>query len=220
MPIYIIATPIGNLGDITLRALEALKEIDLLLCEDTRVTKKLLSHYGISVRLKSVHQHTQEAEIRRLLLGFGADAKIGYVCDAGTPGFSDPGGRLVNIAGKLGFEIIPLPGPSALSALLSVCHFSVLPLEVFGFAPHKKGRQKFLGYIINREGASMFCESPYRILKTLEYLVLKAPERQAVVGRELTKKFESVYRGTIQEVLEQIRKDPIKGEYSVLIGPI
>lgn len=213
--LYIVATPIGNLGDITIRALEILKGVDVIICEDTRHTKKLLSYYNISKPLSSVHQHSGEDRMRNLLEQSG---KMAYVSDAGTPGISDPGGKLVALAQEMDISVVPIPGPSAIVTALSA---SGLPTDKFlflGFMPHK-GRQKVFDQIVASSLTVSFYESPHRILKTLEQLTKELDDtRVVVVGRELTKKFETMYRGTAQEVFEQVSEKP-KGEFVVVISP-
>ncbi len=219
MPVYIFASPLGNLEDISLRALSTLKELDVLLCEDTRVSSKLLARYAVKVPMKSVHEHTDEDAIRHILSGYSPDKHIGYITDAGTPGLADPGGKVISACMALGMQVIPLPGPSSFSTLVSVCHFPIHPIEVHGFAPTKKGRKTFLEHIVERDESSFFCESPHRIMKTMEYLAEHAPHRYAVVGKELTKQFEKVYNGEIGDIYARMKVDVIKGEFSIILGP-
>jgi 16S rRNA (cytidine1402-2'-O)-methyltransferase len=213
--LYIVATPIGNLGDISFRALEVLKGVDFIICEDTRHTKRLLDHYEISKPLVSLHQHSDEGKIKAVLEREGDCA---YVSDAGTPGISDPGGKVVESAVALGMTVVPIPGASAVIAALSA---SGLPTDKFmfmGFMPHK-GRQKVFDAIVESPVTVALYESPHRILKTLEQLTHELSEnRQVVVARELTKKFETIYRGNAQEVFEAVQEKP-KGEFVVIIGP-
>ncbi|NCP17460.1 16S rRNA (cytidine(1402)-2'-O)-methyltransferase [Candidatus Kuenenbacteria bacterium CG_4_9_14_3_um_filter_39_14] len=219
--LYIVATPIGNLKDITLRALEVLREVDIILCEDTRVTIKLLNHYQVTgKRLISYHHHTSDEKMA-VLVGLIKDNKVALVTDAGTPGISDPGGKIINELHDKA-EIIALPGPSALTAALSV---SGLPTDKFlflGFAPHKKGRNKFLREVMESSRTVAIYESPHRIIKCLEQILELEKElnkkKQFVVCRELTKKFETIYRGTIGEVLEAVKNDPVRGEYAVVVN--
>ncbi len=212
--LYIVATPIGNLQDITLRALEILKSVDVILCEDTRHTRQLTDHFGIEKKLISLHQHSSDEKIKAMLSQF---ENIAYVSDAGTPGISDPGGKLVEAAVNLGIEVVPIPGPSAIATALSV---SGLPTDKFlfmGFMPHK-GRTKIMESIRDSKVTICFYESPHRILKTLEQLKDYLDEnRKVVVGRELTKKFETIYRGNISEVFEQVKK-MFKGEFVVIVS--
>ena len=224
MPIlYIVATPIGNLEDLTFRALKILKEVDLILCEDTRVTKKLLEHYGIKTPVLSYHQHSKLTKIDYILELLKEGKNLALVSDAGTPGISDPGNKLINeIVEKVEMvEIVPIPGPSAVTAAASISGFPMDKFLFLGFPPKKRKRKKFFEEVINSKYSVIFYESPYRILKTLKELQLEAKtytlEPKIVVCRELTKKFETIYRGKIEEVIEKIEKDKIKGEFVVIV---
>lgn len=214
--LYIIATPIGNLEDFSLRGLRILKEVDLILCEDTRTTKKLLAHYQISQPTISYHQHSRLTKIKYILEQLKQDKDLALVSEAGTPGISDPGTKLINYLVDYlpNLKIIPIPGPSALIAALSI---SGLPSNKFiflGFPPTKKKRKKFFQEVARAKYTVVFYESPHRIIRTLEEL---NPELEIVVCRELTKKFETIYRGTIEEVIEQIKKGQTKGEFVVIV---
>ncbi len=218
---YIVATPIGNLEDITFRALETLKQVDLILCEDTRVSRHLLDHYNISTKVMSYHQHSGASKINLVLDKIKSGLNIALITDAGTPGISDPGNMLVaEILKSLGSEceIIPMPGPSAVITALSV---SGLPTDKFlflGFIPHKKGRETLFKRITGSEETIVFYESTHRIMKTLNSLSeVLSEDRRVVICRELTKKFETIYRGSINEVLEKIKNDTIKGEFVVIV---
>lgn len=226
MKLYIVATPLGNLGDITLRALETLKAVPLIACEDTRVSQKLLSHYDIKTKTVSYHQHSSTGKVDFLLDKLAEVGEMAIITDAGTPGISDPGNLLVEAAvKKFGeqCEIIPIPGPSAIISLLSV---SGLPTDRFlflGFMPHKKGKETMIKRIIDSEETVIFYESTHRIIKTLEKMSeLMMPggaitNRRIVIGRELTKKFETIYRGNLQQILEKLKADVTKGEFVVVI---
>jgi len=219
--LYIVATPIGNLEDITFRAVETLKRVDLILCEDTRVTQKLLSHYEIKTPTLSYHQHSKLNKIEHILELLGEDKCLALVSDAGTPGISDPGSKLVQKVIELlgdSVKIVPIPGPSAVTALASISGFSVDRFLFLGFPPIKNKRKKFFEEIISSSYPVIFYESPYRIIKTLRELSSLVGERKIVVCRELTKKFETIYRGNIVEVIEKIEKDKIKGEFTVIIN--
>lgn len=217
--LYIVATPIGNLEDITLRAIRALKEVELILCEDTRVTKVLLEHFDIKTPLLSYHQHSQSDKINYILESL-KEKNIALVTDSGTPGISDPGNKLIeevlkNFKDEI--KIIPIPGSSALTAIASVSGFPTDKFLFLGFPPAKNKRKKFFDRAINSEVPVIFYESSYRILKSLGELGDLNQNLKIVVGRELTKKFETIYRGEIKEVIENIKKDPIKGEFVVVI---
>ncbi len=225
MKLYVVATPLGNLGDITLRALEILKSVPLIACEDTRVSQKLLSHYNIKTKTISYHQHSSISKVDFLLNKLVEVKEMAIITDAGTPGISDPGNLLIEaIIKKFGdkCEIIPIPGPSAIVTILSV---SGLPTDKFlflGFLPNKKGKETILKRIINSEETVVFYESTHRIIKTLEKILEMMPlgaenKRRTVIGRELTKKFETIYRGNIKQVLEKLKSDITKGEFVVVI---
>lgn len=215
--LYVVATPIGNLKDITLRALEILKEIDFIACEDTRRTKKLLDHYKIKKFLVSYHQHTRIQKINYIINQIKQGKSCALVSDSGTPAISDPGRILVSKAYKAGIKVIPIPGPSALITALSISGFKTDRFLFLGFPPNKKGRRKFFEQIKKSRYTVIFYESPYRILKTLKELEEIIEEREIVVCRELTKMFETVYRRDFKEVISQIEKDKIKGEFVVVV---
>lgn len=219
--LYIIATPIGNLEDITLRALRILKEVDLILCEDTRKTRVLMDKYKIDRPLLSYHQHSKLQKIEQITEFLKNGKNLALVSDAGTPGISDPGGKLINyLTGQLiNLQVIPIPGPSALTAAASI---SGLPTDKFlflGFPPHKKGRNKFFQKIAKTDETVIFYESTYRILKSLNELkAAVGGDRQIVVCRELTKMFETTYRGNISEVIEKLQFDIVKGEFVIVVN--
>ncbi|MFZ5365621.1 MAG: 16S rRNA (cytidine(1402)-2'-O)-methyltransferase [Patescibacteria group bacterium] len=216
--LYIVATPIGNLKDITFRAVEILKEVNLIVCEDTRQTKKLLDHYQIKKPLLSFHQHSSDQKISDLMNRIKGGASIAYVSDAGTPNVSDPGGKLVEAAFKEGIKAIPIPGPSALTALVSVSGFKMDEFCFLGFIPHKKGRQKTYLKIKESKTPIVFYESSHRIKKTLKDLSELVPDREMIVGRELTKMFETLYRGEVTYLNSIFEKeDKVKGELAVII---
>lgn len=223
--LYIVATPIGNLKDITLRAIETLKEVDLILCEDTRQTVKLLNHYSISKPLVSYFQHSKISKIDYIVDQLKKGKELALVTDSGTPGISDPGGKLVEIITTQlpSCQIIPIPGPSALIAALSISGFPTDKFIFMGFPPAKKGRQKFFKKVIEAEYTVVFYESPHRILKTLEQLKntfhVPCSMLHVVVCRELTKKFETIYRGNVEEIITRLNeKNQLKGEFVVMIN--
>lgn len=219
MKLYIVATPIGNLKDITLRALEALKEADLILCEDTRHTLKLLNHFEIKKPLLSYHQHSQLQKIEQIIQLLREGKTLTLVSDAGTPGICDPGNKLIeSILEKLPeTQIISIPGPSALAAILSVAGIEIDRFLFLGFLPIKKHRSDFLRQIIESSYPVVFYESPYKILKTLKEIEKLQPNLKIIVAKELTKMFEKIYRGGLQGVINQIEKDKPRGEYAVII---
>jgi len=216
--LYIVATPIGNLKDITFRAIETLKEVDLIVCEDTRQTRKLLNHYKIKKPVLSYHQHSSEKKIEDLMNRIQKGESIAYVSDAGTPNISDPGGKLVEFAFKQGIKTIPIPGPSALTTLISVSGIRMDEFCFFGFIPHKKGRQKFYKKIKESKIPIVFFESSHRIKRTLRDLSELIPQRQMIIGRELTKMFETIYQGEISVLHKEFEaQEKVKGELAVIV---
>ncbi len=234
--LYIVATPIGNLEDISMRALRILGEVDFILCEDTRVSKKLLNHYHIKTPTISYHQHSGQQKVDYILDSLDKGKNLAYVSDAGTPGISDPGGKLIQVVTeKFGedIKIESVPGPSAVTAALSISGIPTDKFVFMGFLPHKKGRQTFLQKIIDSEYPVVVYESKYRIIKLLEELEIlnkkikkrnkeikenimcgkikrkeseekKKPMTSIVVCRELSKMHETVYRGEIKYIKERI----------------
>ncbi len=213
--LFIVATPIGNLGDFTFRALETLKEVNYILCEDTRVTRKLLDRYKIDAKTISYHQHSTDKkvnEIKKLLAG-GND--LALVTDAGTPGISDPGNLLISKLTDV--EIVPVPGVSAVVTALSISGFPTDKFLFLGFPPHKKARNKYFRELAEVKFTVAFYESNHRIKKCLgELAEVLDKNRQICICRELTKKFETIYRGNIEEILEQ--KISEKGEFVVVVS--
>lgn len=219
--LFIVATPIGNLEDLSMRALRILKEVDFILCEDTRVTKKLLNHYDIKKPLLSYHQHSRLKKVNYILELLKQGKNLALVSDAGTPGISDPGNLLVDEAIKRLREkvkIIPIPGSSAVTASASVSGFPMNKFLFLGFPPTKRKRKKFFQEVVKSKYPVIFYESPYRIIKTLKELSSFISDREVVVCRELTKKFETIYRGKIEEVIKKIEKGEIKGEFVVIVN--
>ncbi len=222
---YIIATPIGNLEDITFRAVRILGEVDLILCEDTRVTKKLLQKYEIDTQTMSYHQHSKISKIDKIFDLIKEGKEIALVSDAGTPSISDPGSFLVSkIREEFGDEIkiIPIPGASALISALSASGLIADQFVFLGFLPHKKGRETLFKEITETKRTVAFYESPHRIIKTINSLKEHFGEnskRKIVVARELTKMFEEIVSGSTHELLEYFEKNPdkIRGEFVVLV---
>ncbi len=217
--LFIVATPIGNLDDMTIRAVETLKSVDYILCEDTRVTRHLLDHFAISTPVKSYHQHSGERVILEIQTLLESGKRVALVTDAGTPGISDPGNVLVNyiVEHTKDIVVVPIPGPSAVIAALSISGFPTDKFLFLGFPPHKNKRQKFFQEVAASEHTVVFYESSHRIKKCIDELhaVLK-PEQQVCIARELTKKFESIYRGTISEILNMNISE--KGEFVVVVS--
>ena len=217
--LYLVATPIGNLEDITLRALRTLKECDLIAAEDTRRTGVLLKHFGISKPMVSYFQFNEAKRSEQIIERLRRGEKIALVTDAGSPGISDPGEKVVKAAIAAGFRVEPVPGPSALVAALTASGLPTDEFHFIGFLPHKSGqRRKKLETLRDIGGTLVLYESPYRIEKLLGELKDILPERPIVLARELTKKFEEFLRGNPAELLEQLQKRPIKGEFVVMIG--
>jgi 16S rRNA (cytidine1402-2'-O)-methyltransferase len=220
--LYLVATPIGNLEDITLRAVRVLKECDLIACEDTRQTQKLLNHFGIEKPTISYHEHNEASRASELVEKLAQGSRIAMVSDAGMPGISDPGFRLVTLAIARGIPVVPVPGPAAFVAALVA---SGLPVDSFafrGFLPPKSAaRRRELEKIRQSLQTEVFYEAPHRIRETLEDVVSAlGPERRIVVARELTKIHEEFLRGTAAELLAQVNsRGELKGEIVILIGP-
>jgi 16S rRNA (cytidine1402-2'-O)-methyltransferase len=215
----VVATPIGNLQDITLRALEILKAADSIVCEDTRVTAKLLAHFDIKRPLIAYHQHSDPAVAARIVKLLQEGKELALVSDAGTPGINDPGGKLIAELLKNGLQVVAIPGANAGVAALSVSGFPADRYAYWGFVPTKKGRKTFFEQLAQADDAVVFYESKHRILKTLASLADVAPQRPLLVARELTKKFETLYRGTATEVLNALKSDETLGEFVVVAAP-
>ena len=219
--LYLVATPIGNLEDITLRALRVLKEVDLIACEDTRQTLKVLSHYGIKTRLVSYHEHNEMTRAAELVVDLEGGAKIALVTDAGMPGISDPGFHLIALAIRHHVPVVPIPGASAFLAALVA---SGLPTDSFrfsGFLPAKSGqRRKLLESVKDAPRTQVFYEAPHRLLQTLADVVeVLGNNRHIVVAREVTKIHEEFLRGRATEVLDQLKsRGEVKGEITLLIA--
>lgn len=219
--LYLVATPIGNLEDITLRALRVLKEVDLIACEDTRRTQKLLNHYGIRKRLVSYHEHNEMTRAPELVIELEQGARAALVSDAGMPVISDPGHRLVALCLRHRIPVVPIPGPSALVAALAA---SGMPTDEFlfvGFLPSRAGeRRKALGQLSAQPRTLVFYEAPHRLEDTLKDALAIFGPRPAVIAREVTKLHEEFLRGTLQELLEHVRSKPPRGEMTLLISAI
>ena len=218
--LYLVATPIGNLEDITLRAIRILKEADIIACEDTRQTQKLLQHYGIRNEMVSYHEHNELTRSPELAIELEQGAKIALVSDAGTPGISDPGHRLVTLCLRHHIPVVPIPGPSALVAALAA---SGLPTDEFlfvGFLPPRAGaRRKALDALKAESRTLIFYEAPHRVVETLADATEILGPRPAVIAREVTKIHEEFLRGPLAELLESARKRAPRGEITLLIGP-
>ncbi len=221
---YVVATPIGNMGDITLRAIETLKNVDLILCEDTRETKKILDKHGINKPTMSYHAQSKLSKTDKIfeLLEEGKD--LALVSDAGTPGISDPGAMLISKiketyqSGEV--QVVPIPGASAVITALSASGLPTHEFTFLGFLPHKKGRETLFKEISLSKRTTVFYQSPHRILKTLESLAKFCPDKKVCIARELTKIYEEFKLGSPAEVLEYLEKNKEKqrGEFTVLVS--
>lgn len=230
---YVVATPIGNMGDITFRAIETLKEVDLILCEDTRETKKILQKYNINKPTMSYHTQSKLAKVDKIFELLKEGKNLALVSDAGTPTISDPGAMLISqikekfststnsaIAENVDVSVIPIPGPSAVITALSASGLPTHEFTFLGFFPHKKGRETLFKEIAESKRTMVFYESPHRILKTLESLNKYVPDKKVCIARELTKIYEEFKTGSPVELLEYLTKNPIKqkGEFTVLVS--
>jgi 16S rRNA (cytidine1402-2'-O)-methyltransferase len=217
--LYLVPTPIGNLEDITLRALRILKEVPLILAEDTRTSRRLLDHYGISTPLRAFHAHNEHTVVDRIVAELAAGATMALVSDAGTPGISDPGFLLVRACVQAGVRVECLPGPTAFVPALVA---SGLPCDAFqfdGFLPHKKGRQTRLKYLAELPHTFVLYESPYRLVKCLgELITVCGPDRRACVARELSKMFEEIKTASLQELLAHFSAKEVKGEIVLVVA--
>lgn len=216
--LYIVATPIGNLEDITFRALKTLKEVDFIAAEDTRHSKILLDKYEIRTPTISFHAWSDEHKLQQLINFLLEGKNIALISDAGTPGISDPGYVLIKAALEHNIPVVPIPGASAFLTALSASGLPTHQFVYLGFLPLKKGRQTLLKSFAEEERTIVFYESPHRLLKTLQELVQLYPDRQLTVARELTKIHEEFFRGTTKEALEHFQKKNPKGEFVLMLG--
>lgn len=221
--LYIVATPIGNLEDITLRAINALSNSDLILAEDTRITRVLLDRYNIKKEIISYHQHSGFKKIEHIIELLREGKNLALVTDAGTPGISDPGSYLISEALKemSDLKVVPIPGPNSAIAALSISGFPTDKFVFLGFPPHKKGRRAFFKNISEIESTIVFYESKHRILKALENLekLSEIGDREIMIARELTKQFETIYRGSLVEIKPRLTANNLLGGFVVVIGP-
>lgn len=219
--LYIVPTPIGNLKDITYRAIEVLNEVDIILAEDTRQTKKLTNHYNIDKMLWSHHKFNEHKATESLIQKLKSGTTLALVSDGGTPGISDPGFFLVRACLEAGIEVETLPGAVALIPALINSGFACDKFVFEGFLPHKKGRKTRFEYIATEDRSVILYESPHRIVKTLEQIIQYiGPDRPVSVSRELTKTFEETRRGTAQELFDHFSKSKPKGEIVLVVGPV
>jgi|TARA_B110000014_G_C20125680_1_gene599408 16S rRNA (cytidine1402-2'-O)-methyltransferase len=221
--LYLIASPIGNLEDISLRAIEVLKEVDLIACEDTRTTNKLLAHYGIKKKLISIHQHNEKNKTKLLIEMLLNGKLIAYVSDAGTPAISDPGAFLVNQSLKLNIKVSPIPGPSSIVTAFSVSGIESTQFQFYGFLPNTTGKsKKLLQNIYNQTLPTIIFESPHRVLRTL--LLVKnifGSSHKIFIARELTKIYETIYKDEVAFIIKRLETYPEeqKGEFVIILTP-
>lgn len=215
--LYIVATPIGNLEDITMRALRILKEADYVFAEDTRQTKKLLDYYELNKVVYQYHEHNKYHQIKNMINLLQQDKHIALVTDAGTPCISDPGYEVVDEALKSGVKVVPIPGASSLVTAASCAGISMRRMAFEGFLPKKKGRQTLFNKLKDEERAIILFESPNRIVKTLKDINNYLGNRYVVIVREITKVYEEILRGNVEELIERLETKPIKGEIVLLI---
>lgn len=220
--LYIVATPIGNRTDITYRAVEVLGMVDLIACEDTRETQKILEMYTLSTPTISYHAQSAPSREDELLQHLAEGKNLALVSDRGTPGISDPGSRLIRRAIEAGCTVVPIPGASALITGLQASGADTTAFTFLGFIPHKKGRQTFLHNALERTETVVWYESPHRIIKCLQQLIESGVnERYCIVARELTKQYEEFLRGTTAEILQQLtQRESIKGEFVVILDRV
>lgn len=219
--LYVVATPIGNLEDITMRALRILREVDLICAEDTRVTRKLLSRYDIHTPLTSWHRHTRDEKTRTLGEMLSAGKNLAVVSDAGMPGISDPGAELISEAIRVGASITPIPGPSAALSALVVSGLSTARFCFEGFPPRpRSARRAFFDRLASEERTIVLYESPKRCAETLRDLLSALGDRPIAIARELTKAFEEVYRGALSEAVRQVEQNPPRGEITLVVSGV
>ena len=216
--LFVVGTPIGNLEDITLRAISTLQNVDLILAEDTRNSKKLLSAHNINTKMMSYHEHSNEKETKRIISLLLDGKNLALISDAGTPTISDPGYGLIRDCIKKEIKIIPIPGASAITTAMSVSGLPSDSFTFFGFLPQKKGRIKKIKELLNVDNTIILFESPFRLEKTLNQLKEYLGNRSVVVGRELTKLYEEIIRGNLEDVIKYFSKSKIKGEIVIMIG--
>jgi len=221
--LYLIATPIGNLEDITLRALEVLKKVDLVACEDTRTTNRLLTHYGIKKKLISIHQHNEKNKTEFLIDKLMNGQSIAYASDAGTPAISDPGAFLVNQALKLGIKVSPIPGPSSLVTAFSASGIESTQFQFYGFLPNAASKsKKLLQKIYSQTLPTIIFESPHRVLKTLSLVQnIFGNMHEIFIARELTKIYETIYKDDVGSIIDRLERHPEeqKGEFVIILTP-
>ena len=216
--LFVVGTPIGNLKDISIRAISTLQNVDLILAEDTRNSRKLLNAHRIDTKMISYHEHSKENETQKIINLLKNGKNLALISDAGTPTISDPGYGLIRNCIKAKIKIIPIPGASAITTALSVSGLPSDSFSFYGFLPQKKGRLKKIKDLTNIDNTIILFESPYRLEKTLNQLLDILGNRTVVVGRELTKLYEEIIRGNLREIIEYFSKTKVKGEIVIMIG--
>ncbi len=217
--LYIVATPIGNMSDVSKRMISTLEGVDVVFAEDTRVAGSLLSKLELNKTVKRYDHHSHDKQVGEVVQLLAEGKSVAYVSDAGTPGIEDPGGRLVRAVADT-FEnapIVPIPGPSAVATALSICGFPADKYTVAGFPPKKKGRSTYFDKLAEIKGTVALYESTHRIEKTVNEIAERTPDRQMVVARELTKKFETILRGTASELVDKLSTENTKGEFVIVL---
>jgi 16S rRNA (cytidine1402-2'-O)-methyltransferase len=221
--LYLVATPIGNLEDITLRAIEVLKKVDLIACEDTRTTNRLLAHYGIKKKLISIHQHNKKNKSEFLINELSNGKSIAYASDAGTPAISDPGAFLVKQALKFGIKVSPIPGPSSPITAFSASGIESTQFQFYGFLPNASSKsKKLLQKVYGQTLPTIIFESPHRVLKTLSLVQnIFGPKHEIFIARELTKIYETIYKDEVMAIIERLESHPEeqKGEFVIILTP-
>ncbi len=218
MSLYVVATPIGNLGDITYRAVEVLRSVDHILAEDTRTSRVLLDHYGISTPMSSYHMHNEDVTAHQWIEKMQTGMSIALISDAGTPGISDPGHLLINTATEAEVRVEVIPGATAFIPALLYSGMATHHFTFWGFPPQKKGKQTYIQNLSQWTQTSVLYESPHRIIKTLEKLSeYTESDRHVSISREITKKFEETFRGDILEVILHLKSKKVKGEYVICL---
>ncbi|MBP1673495.1 MAG: Uroporphyrin-III C/tetrapyrrole (Corrin/Porphyrin) methyltransferase [Bacteroidetes bacterium] len=221
MKLFIVPTPIGNLEDITIRALKVLQEVDFILCEDTRTTKNLLKHYNIDKKCYPYHIHNEHQQIKNIIQMISNSTSVALTSDAGTPGISDPGFLLVRESIAFGIDVECLPGATALIPALINSGFPSDSFYFHGFLPHKKGKETALKMLAQREETVIFYESPHRLLKTLQMMIPHfGSDRKIAISRELTKLFEENFKGTLEEAITHFSTKEVKGEIVVVVNSL
>jgi 16S rRNA (cytidine1402-2'-O)-methyltransferase len=221
--LYVVATPIGNLQDITLRAIQVLRQVDVIAAEDTRHSAALLKHYAISAPMLAVHEHNEQKAAHHLLEKIQQGAAVALITDAGTPAISDPGALVVNLMLKSGVKVVPIPGASAVTAAMSVAGIFATAYQFYGFLPaSSKQRQQVLTDYLDSPHSLVFYEAPHRIMACLQDLIsVCGEEREIMLARELTKQYETLYRATVAEVIATLQNDPQqqRGEFVLILLP-